>query len=57
VDEDQPFNGKVTGTDKDGDPLTYDWASARSWHGDHRQGHRQYTYTPDPDYNGPDDSR
>jgi hypothetical protein len=24
VGEDQPFNGKVTGTDKDGDPLTYE---------------------------------
>jgi hypothetical protein len=29
VDEDQPFNGKVTGTDKDGDTLTYSWAQAR----------------------------
>jgi hypothetical protein len=26
VGEDQPFNGKVTGTDKDGDTLTYSWA-------------------------------
>jgi hypothetical protein len=28
VGEDQPFNGKVTGTDKDGDTLTYSWAQA-----------------------------
>jgi hypothetical protein len=27
VDEDQPFNGKVTGTDKDGDDLTYSRAT------------------------------
>jgi hypothetical protein len=57
VGEDQPFNGKVTGTDKDGDPLTYSWAPPA--HGtvtiDKDTG--EYTYTPDPDYNGPMNSR
>ncbi|UUC95406.1 Ig-like domain-containing protein [Comamonas sp. C11] len=56
VDEDQPFNGKVTGTDKDGDTLEYTQGTGPS-HGtvtiDKDTG--EYTYTPDPDYNGPDE--
>ncbi|MEQ6475941.1 Ig-like domain-containing protein, partial [Comamonas sp. wu1-DMT] len=56
VDEDQPFNGKVTGTDKDGDTLEYTKGTGPS-HGtvtiDKDTG--EYTYTPDPDYNGPDE--
>ncbi|WP_149357071.1 Ig-like domain-containing protein, partial [Comamonas testosteroni] len=55
VGEDQPFNGKVTGTDKDNDPLTYELGDPPA-HGtvtiDKDTG--KYTYTPDPDYNGPD---
>ena len=55
VGEDQPFNGKVTGTDKDNDPLTYELGNPPA-HGtvtiDKDTG--KYTYTPDPDYNGPD---
>jgi hypothetical protein len=55
VDEDQPFNGKVTGTDKDGDTLTYTKGTGPS-HGtvtiDKDTG--EYTYTPNKDYNGTD---
>ncbi|WEE79627.1 Ig-like domain-containing protein [Comamonas testosteroni] len=56
VGEDQPFNGKITGTDKDGDTLEYTQGTGPS-HGtvtiDKDTG--EYTYTPDPDYNGPDE--
>jgi VCBS repeat-containing protein len=58
VDEDQPFNGKVTGTDKDGDTLTYTKGTGPS-HGtvtiDKDTG--EYTYTPDQGLQRPDASR
>ena len=54
VDEDQPFNGKVTGTDKDGDTLEYTKGTGPS-HGtvtiDKNTG--EYTYTPNKDWSGP----
>jgi len=57
TDEDQPVDGQVTATDKDGDPLTYTVEDAdKPSHGqvviDPATG--QYTYTPDPDFNGTD---
>ncbi|WP_057091967.1 Ig-like domain-containing protein [Comamonas thiooxydans] len=56
VDEDGKFDGKVTGTDKDGDELTYELGTPPA-HGtvtvDKETG--KYTYTPDPDWDGPDE--
>src|SRR5690606_41763563 len=53
--EDQPIDGKVTGTDKDGDDLTYTVTEPPK-NGtvtiDPDTG--DYTYTPDPDFNGDD---
>ena len=53
--EDVPVNGTITGTDVDGDVLTYTKATGPS-HGtvtvDPITG--AYTYTPDANYNGPD---
>ncbi|MFN3735516.1 Ig-like domain-containing protein, partial [Comamonas testosteroni] len=54
VDEDQPFSGKVTGTDKDGDDLTYSQGTGPN-HGTvvvNPDG--SYTYTPNKDWNGTD---
>ncbi|MDY0300215.1 MAG: DUF4347 domain-containing protein [Trichlorobacter sp.] len=54
--EDTPVDGKVTGTDVDGDELTY-VVTTPPTHGtvtiDENTGN--YTYTPDPDYNGEDE--
>jgi ELWxxDGT repeat protein/VCBS repeat-containing protein len=54
--EDAPLNGTLTGSDPDGDPLTYIVTSGPS-HGvftsfDSNTG--AYTYQPNPDYNGSD---
>lgn len=54
TDEDTPVDGQVDGSDVDGDPLTYSKGSDPE-HGTvvvNPDG--SYTYTPDPDYNGPD---
>ncbi len=57
TEEDQPVTGKVTGADKDGDPLKYTVEDTD------KPGHGQvtidpdtgeYTYTPDPDFHGED---
>src|SRR5690606_19554917 len=54
-DEDTPATGTITGSDVDGDTLTYTVTTPPE-HGtlviDPDTGN--YTYTPDPDYNGPD---
>ncbi|EED68512.1 Ig-like domain-containing protein [Comamonas testosteroni] len=54
VREDQPFNGKITGQDKDGDPLTYELGTPPA-HGtvtiDKHTG--KYLYTPHQDWSGP----
>ncbi|WP_184470989.1 Ig-like domain-containing protein, partial [Pedobacter sp. AK013] len=52
--EDTPVNGKITATDADGDPLTFT-VSTPPAHGTvvvNADG--TYTYTPAPNYNGPD---
>src|SRR5690606_28639895 len=53
--EDQPIDGKVTGTDKEGDDLTYT-VTEPPQNGmvtiDPDTG--DYTYTPNPDFNGED---
>ncbi|WP_158618119.1 Ig-like domain-containing protein [Chitinophaga lutea] len=54
TEEDVPVNGAVTGTDTDGDQLTFTQAGNPA-HGSvvvHANG--TYTYTPDADYNGTD---
>jgi hypothetical protein len=52
--EDTPVSGKIVGSDVDGDPLTYTKGSdpANGTVVVHPDG--TYTYTPKPDYNGPD---
>ncbi|WP_186759906.1 BapA/Bap/LapF family prefix-like domain-containing protein, partial [Luteimonas wenzhouensis] len=53
--EDTPVTGTVTGTDIDGDTLTYTVTTPPANGSvtiDPETG--AYTYTPDPDYNGPD---
>ena len=54
--EDEPFKGKVTGKDPDGDKLTYELGKPPV-HGtvtiDKSTG--EYTYTPNKDYEGPDE--
>ncbi|MDR2296932.1 MAG: cadherin-like domain-containing protein, partial [Comamonas sp.] len=54
--EDEPFKGKVTGKDPDGDKLTYELGKPPT-HGtvtiDKSTG--EYTYTPNKDYEGPDE--
>ncbi len=52
--EDSPASGKITASDPDGDPLTFSKATDPA-HGTvivNLDGN--YTYTPNPDYNGPD---
>src|SRR5690606_15215981 len=55
TDEDTPATGTITGSDVDGDTLTYAVTTPPE-HGtlvlDPETG--SYTYTPDPDYHGPD---
>ncbi|GAA4200928.1 hypothetical protein GCM10022289_13500 [Pedobacter jeongneungensis] len=52
--EDTPQNGKITATDADGDILTYT-VSTQPMHGKLTfNSDGTYTYTPDPNYNGPD---
>ncbi|NIF86099.1 tandem-95 repeat protein [Comamonas sp. Tr-654] len=55
VREDQPFNGKVTGKDADGDRLTYELGDSPA-HGtvtvDKSTG--KYSYTPNKDWSGSD---
>ncbi|MBS0427904.1 MAG: tandem-95 repeat protein, partial [Proteobacteria bacterium] len=54
TEEDRSVSGRVVGNDPDGDPLTYTTGTPPS-HGTvvlHPDG--SYTYTPDPDYHGPD---
>ncbi|TYK76672.1 retention module-containing protein [Comamonas sp. Z1] len=53
--EDQPVSGKVTGTDPDGDTLTYT-VDKQPEHGklEFNQTTGEYTYTPNENYNGPD---
>ncbi len=52
--EDTPVNGSVTGTDTDGDQLTFS-TSMQPNHGSVTVNpNGTYTYTPNPDYNGPD---
>ncbi|MGS1106654.1 retention module-containing protein [Achromobacter anxifer] len=53
--EDQPVSGKVTGTDPDGDTLTYT-VDKQPEHGklEFNPATGEYTYTPNENYNGPD---
>jgi uncharacterized repeat protein (TIGR01451 family)/gliding motility-associated-like protein len=54
TNEDTPVNGKITATDADGDPLTFT-VTTPPVHGTvvvNADG--TYTYTPAPNYNGPD---
>ncbi|MPT13090.1 retention module-containing protein, partial [Comamonas sp.] len=53
--EDQPVSGKVTGTDPDGDTLTYT-VDKQPEHGklEFNPTTGEYTYTPNENYNGPD---
>ncbi|WP_146748027.1 retention module-containing protein, partial [Achromobacter sp. HZ01] len=55
VDEDQPFKGKIVATDAEGDTLSYT-VSEPPKNGDLTLDlvTGEYTYTPNPDYNGPD---
>ncbi len=56
VDEDTPTNGKITGNDPEGFPVEY-VVTKEPEHGTlvlvPETG--EYIYTPDPDYNGPDE--
>ena len=52
-DEDTPVAITLTATDPDGDPLTYSVVTGPS-HGSLSGTLPDLTYTPDPDYNGPD---
>ncbi|WP_196354152.1 Ig-like domain-containing protein, partial [Comamonas testosteroni] len=53
VDEDQPFNGKITGTDKDNDPLTYELGTPPTHGTVTVTPDGKYTYTPNKDWSGP----
>jgi len=52
--EDTPVSGKVTGSDADGDPLTYGKGSDPSHGSVVVNADGSYTYTPAPNYNGDD---
>ncbi len=52
--EDTPVSGSVTGTDVDGDPLTFTKATDPSHGSVVVASNGDYTYTPATDYNGPD---
>ena len=56
TEEDVPVNGQIDADDADGEPLTYEIGEAPK-NGtvtlDPQTG--EYTYTPNPDYNGPDE--
>ena len=54
TDEDTPVNGHLVGSDEDGDPLTFDLYDSPSRGSVTVNGDGTFTYTPDPDYNGPD---
>ncbi|MBS3017665.1 hypothetical protein DJFAAGMI_00388 [Comamonas sp. PE63] len=53
VGEDTPFNGKITGEDKDGDPLTYDLGTPPAHGTVVVTPDGKYTYTPNKDWSGP----
>ncbi|MGE0392601.1 MAG: Ig-like domain-containing protein [Vicinamibacterales bacterium] len=52
--EDTPVNGAVTSSDVDGGAPTYSLATAPSHGAVAVNADGTYTYTPEPDYNGPD---
>ncbi|MGV0908496.1 Ig-like domain-containing protein [Martelella sp. FOR1707] len=52
--EDTPVTGSVTGTDDDGDDLTFSLKDGPSNGTVTVNPDGSYEYTPDPDYNGPD---
>ncbi|TBO28675.1 tandem-95 repeat protein, partial [Aquabacterium lacunae] len=56
--EDTPVSGKVVGSDVDGDPLTYGLSTNPAQQPKHGtvvvNGDGTWTYTPAPNYNGPD---
>ncbi|QNN40819.1 Ig-like domain-containing protein [Pedobacter roseus] len=52
--EDSPASGKITASDPDGDPLTFSKASDPAHGAAIVNLDGTYTYTPNPDYNGPD---
>ncbi|WP_052306882.1 Ig-like domain-containing protein [Chitinophaga pinensis] len=52
--EDTPVNGAVTGNDADGDPLTYVLGTAPANGGVIVNADGTYIYTPNANYNGPD---
>ncbi len=52
--EDTPVSGSVTGTDVDGDPLTFTKATDPAHGSVTVNPDGTYTYTPAADYNGPD---
>ncbi|WPQ61162.1 Ig-like domain-containing protein [Chitinophaga sancti] len=52
--EDMPYNGSVTGSDADGDALTYNKATDPAHGTATVNADGTYTYTPTADYNGPD---
>ena len=54
VAEDTPGTGVVTASDPDGDPLTFTVTTPPSNESVTIQPDGTYTYTPAPDYNGPD---
>ncbi|WP_062474967.1 tandem-95 repeat protein [Variovorax boronicumulans] len=54
TNEDTPVNGKVTGTDVDGDALTYTKGSNPSNGSVVVNPDGTYTYTPNPNFNGTD---
>ncbi|WP_196491419.1 Ig-like domain-containing protein, partial [Comamonas testosteroni] len=53
VGEDTPFNGKITGTDKDNDPLTYELGTPPTHGTVTVTPDGKYTYTPNKDWSGP----
>lgn len=55
VDEDTPVSGSIVGSDPDGDTLTYTLDTPPTNGTVVVNPDGSYTYTPDPDYNGPDE--
>ncbi|WP_407715680.1 Ig-like domain-containing protein [Comamonas testosteroni] len=53
VGEDTPFNGKITGEDKDGDPLTYELGTPPAHGTVVVTPDGKYTYIPNKDWSGP----